>query len=93
MLLLFVNSAKDIFLTWLKAPNYKGVAWARTADEESRIMPISGGGFEQCYNAQASVDTEAMLVLATHVSQASNDKKEIVPALQKTVELPGACRT
>jgi len=22
-------------------------------DEESRIMPVSGGGFEQCYNAQA----------------------------------------
>jgi flagellar motor protein MotB len=25
-------------------------------DEESRIMPVSGGGFEQCYNAQAGVD-------------------------------------
>ena len=24
-------------------------------DEESRIMPVSGGGFEQCYNAQAGV--------------------------------------
>jgi len=22
-------------------------------DEESRIMPVAGGGFEQCYNAQA----------------------------------------
>ena len=57
-------------------------------DEESRIMPISGGGFEQCYNAQASVDTETMLVLATHVSQAPNDKKELVPALEKITELP-----
>jgi len=27
-------------------------------DEESRIMPVAGGGFEQCYNAQAVVDTE-----------------------------------
>ena len=25
-------------------------------DEESRIMPVSGGGFEQAYNAQAAVD-------------------------------------
>ena len=25
-------------------------------DEESRIMPGSGGGFEQAYNAQASVE-------------------------------------
>src|SRR6266480_778634 len=24
-------------------------------DEESRIMPVAGGGFEQCYNAQAAV--------------------------------------
>jgi len=27
-------------------------------DEESRIMPVAGGGFGQCYNAQAVVDTE-----------------------------------
>jgi transposase len=33
-------------------------------DEESRIMPVSGGGFEQCYNAQASVDVETLLILA-----------------------------
>ncbi len=31
-------------------------------NDESRIMPISGGGFDQCYNAQASVDVETMLV-------------------------------
>jgi hypothetical protein len=24
-------------------------------DEQSRIMPVAGGGFEQCYNAQAAV--------------------------------------
>jgi len=24
-------------------------------DEESPIMPVAGGGFEQCYNAQAVV--------------------------------------
>ena len=44
-------------------------------DEESRIMPVSGGGFDQCFNAQAGVDTETMLVLGTHVSQAPNDKQ------------------
>jgi hypothetical protein len=26
-------------------------------DEDSRIMPVAGGGFEQCYNAQAAVAT------------------------------------
>ncbi len=39
------------------------------ADEESRIMKVAGGGFDQCYNAQALVDTESMLVLVPHVSQ------------------------
>ena len=44
-------------------------------DEESRIMPVSGGGFEQAYNAQAAVDTETMLVVATGLTQAPNDKE------------------
>jgi transposase len=57
-------------------------------DEESRIMPVSGGGFEQCYNAQASVDTDTMLVMSTHVTQATNDKQQIEPALKSLDELP-----
>jgi transposase len=44
-------------------------------DEESRIMKVAGGGFEQCYNAQAVVDTESMLILVPHVTQATNDKE------------------
>jgi hypothetical protein len=46
-------------------------------DSESRIMPTSGGGFEQAYNAQAGVDTETLLIVTTHVSQAPNDKQEL----------------
>jgi len=34
-------------------------------DEESRIMPVAGGGFEQCYNAQAVVAADSLLVVAT----------------------------
>src|SRR5271163_4367499 len=36
-------------------------------DEESRIMPVAGGGFEQCYNAQAVVAAESLLVIAVDV--------------------------
>lgn len=57
-------------------------------DSESRIMPTSGGGFEQAYNAQAGVDTETMLIVTTHVSQAPNDKKELEPALTNLKQLP-----
>jgi transposase len=51
-------------------------------DEASRIMPISGGGFEQCYNAQASAEHESLLLVHAHLSQKSNDKQEIVPTLR-----------
>jgi len=57
-------------------------------DEESRIMPVAGGGFEQCYNAQAVVDNETMLVLVPHVTQAPNDKQQVVPMLERLQALP-----
>lgn len=57
-------------------------------DEESRIMPTSGKAFEQCYNAQASVDMETMMIVGCHVTNATNDKREIEPALQELNKLP-----
>lgn len=57
-------------------------------DEDSRIMKVAGGGFEQCYNAQAVVDSESMLVMASHVTQAGNDKEQVVPMLAKLQALP-----
>ena len=57
-------------------------------DEESRIMPAAGGGFEQCYNAQAAVAAGSMLVVAVDVVQAPNDKQQIEPMLDKLESLP-----
>ena len=57
-------------------------------DEESRIMKVAGGGFEQCYNAQAVVDTESMLILVPHVTQATNDKEQVEPMVQKMQAYP-----
>jgi len=50
-------------------------------DPESRIMPVSGGGFEQCYNAQAAVEVESRLIVGQRVSDAPNDKEQLVPSL------------
>jgi len=50
-------------------------------DEQSRIMKVSGGGFEQCYNGQCAVDADSMLIVATGVTQACNDKQQIAPML------------
>ncbi len=52
-------------------------------DEDSRIMKVAGGGFEQCYNAQAVVDTESMLILAPHLTQAANDREQVRPMVEK----------
>ncbi len=57
-------------------------------DGESRIMPSSGKGFEQAYNAQAGVDVDSMLIVEGHITQSPNDKQEIEPALRKLSSLP-----
>jgi len=57
-------------------------------DEASRIMPVAGGGFEQCYNAQAVVAAGSLLVVAAQVVQAPNDKQQIEPMLDKIAALP-----
>ncbi len=56
-------------------------------DEESRIMPAAGGGFEQCYNAQAAVTAGSLLVVAADVVQAPNDKQQLAPVRQQRIRL------
>jgi transposase len=51
-------------------------------DAESRIMKAGNGQhFEQSYNAQAAVEVESRLIVGERVSQAPNDKQELVPTL------------
>ena len=57
-------------------------------DEASRIMPVAGGGFEQCCNAQALVTADSLLVVAGDVVQAANDKQQLEPMLGKLAALP-----
>ena len=51
-------------------------------------MPVAGGGFEQCYNAQAVVAAGSLLVVAADVVQAPNDKRQLAPMLDKLAALP-----
>ena len=57
-------------------------------DEDSRIMKVAGGGFDQCYNAQALVATGSMLIVANEVTQAPNDKEQLAPMIEKIKALP-----
>lgn len=57
-------------------------------DEESRIMKVSDGGFDQCYNSQIAVDMTSMLIVATNTVQACNDKQQVAPMLEQLDALP-----
>jgi transposase len=51
-------------------------------DPESRIMKDSAtGSFEQSYNAQIAVDGQAQIIVAATLTQAANDKQQLVPVL------------
>ncbi|NCF93951.1 MAG: transposase [Verrucomicrobiaceae bacterium] len=58
-------------------------------DPESRIMK-DGGSFEQCYNAQAAVEVETMLIVGGEVSDAPNDKEQLEPALNSVSPAVGS---
>ncbi len=56
-------------------------------DPESRIMKDGATkGFEQAYNAQAAVDGTAQIIVATTLTQESNDKQQLVPVLDQVQE-------
>jgi hypothetical protein len=74
-------------------PGIKGKDQVNLTDGESRIMKKSGGGFEQAYNAQAGVDTESMMIVTSHVSQQTNDKRELEPAVANLMALPESLGT
>ena len=57
-------------------------------DEDSRIMPATGKGFEQSYNAQAAVDTESLLVVASDMAQVATDRQQVEPMLEALASLP-----
>ncbi len=57
-------------------------------DPDSRIMPRSGAGFVQAYNAQAGVAMDSLLIVCNPLSQHPNDKQEVEPALAQLGQLP-----
>jgi transposase len=47
-------------------------------DPESRIMKTPNG-FEQAYNAQAVVDADSQVIIAESLTNAGNDKQQVMP--------------
>lgn len=61
-------------------------------DEQSRIMP-AGGGFVQGYNAQAGVEIQSRLIVTQRVTNATNDKRELVPDMAAMEPAVGSVKT
>lgn len=62
-------------------------------DPESRIMPAGGSGrFEQAYNAQAAVEVDSRLIVGQRVTQATNDKEQLVPTLRSIEPVAGSVK-
>ena len=70
------------------APGPRKKDQVNLTDEQSRIMPLSGKGFEQAYNAQATVDVDTMIIVESHISQSPNDKQEVTSTLSALDSLP-----
>lgn len=70
------------------SPGVRPTDQINLTDADSRIMPATGKGFEQSYNAQAAVDTKSMLIVATGMAQVATDKQQIEPMLDALAELP-----
>jgi transposase len=66
-------------------PPQPPVEGARPTDQ---INLTDEAGFEQCYNAQAVVAADSLLVIAAQVVQAPNDKQQIEPMLERIDTLP-----
>jgi hypothetical protein len=57
-------------------------------DPESRIMKM-GNGFEQSYNAQASVDEANQIIVAVGVTNCAADNAQLIPMVEATEATAG----
>jgi transposase/IS5 family transposase len=57
-------------------------------DPDSRVMPDKRKGFVQGYNAQVTVDEKSRIIVGKHITQNTNDKRELEPALKEIDKLP-----
>ena len=58
-------------------------------DPDSRIMKTSDGSFHQCYNAQAVVDADHQVIIATGLGQCAADVANLIPMTEQATTNTG----
>jgi transposase len=58
-------------------------------DPDSKIMPTSDGAFHQCYNAQAVVDADHQVIVATEIGTNAADVGNLITMTEKTTTNTG----
>jgi transposase len=58
-------------------------------DPESSIMKANNKGWDQCGNAQAAVDSTNQIIVASDVTDQSNDKQQFEPMLEQAQDNVG----
>lgn len=62
-----------------EAASPKPKAQRNFTDPDSKIMPTGDGAFHQCYNAQAVVDADHQVIVATEVGTNAADVANLIP--------------
>jgi len=55
-------------------------------ESEARFMKHNGGRIRLSYNCQAAVDEQECVIVATEITSEANDKKQMLPMLEKVEE-------
>ena len=59
-------------------------------DHDAPPVTTNKEGFDYRYNGQISVDEKNQIIVGEHLSQNSNDKKELAPAIKEVIETSGS---
>jgi transposase len=67
-------------------PTPKPSAQRNFTDPESKIMKTADGSFQQCFNGQAVVDSEAQVIVAADASEQAPDCPQLEATLEQLAE-------
>ncbi len=68
----------------------KPTAQRNFTDPDSKIMKTGDGSFAQCYNAQAVVDADPQVIVATELTNCGGDSKTLIPMPEQVSANTGA---